>query len=141
MVSKTNHDQPCSSISADSYDDWCSYRPPKPKIRASTPSVTIINDKLEHEEGDRSTIKERLTGMRRRLRSSSEGVEKDGKEDTRRWNSSKPSRRDRLFDSPPPTPSPPKPRKKVLATHAKQDSSAINDYQSAMKAIGGSGAL
>ncbi|KAM7535253.1 hypothetical protein Aperf_G00000100172 [Anoplocephala perfoliata] len=125
----------------DSYDDWCSYRPPKPKIRTPTPSVTIINDEWENEGDDGSTAKERLARSRRRLRSFSEDEEEDGKENARKWNSSKPSRRDRRFDSPPPTPSPPKPRKKALVTHAKQDSSAINDYRRAMKTIRGSGAL
>nr|CDS30702.1 tonsoku protein [Hymenolepis microstoma] len=128
----------------DSYDDWCSYHPPKPKIRTPTHSVAIVNDESDNEkENEETPTVSRRENKSRRLRSFSSSEhdkeQENRKENARRWNNSKPSRRDRRFDSPPPSPSQSKSKKKVAVTSVIQDSSVVNDYRNAMKAVGGSG--
>ncbi|KAL5967472.1 Tonsoku-like protein [Taenia solium] len=133
----------------DSFEEWCSYRPPKPAPRTSVRtagSVIIVDDE---EDGDDDTTKmgveslpaakqKKSASLRRQVISSGSDEEEERVENKigkkrELWSArSKPFRRDCPLDSPSSS--------KRGFTKSDHKSAAINDYRDAMRAVGSSAA-
>lgn len=137
-------------LHSDSYEKWCSYRPPKPASRASTRtagSVVIVDDE-EDEDGDTTKVgveslpaakqKKSVSSRRHVISSDSDEEEERVKGNKRRkkmesWSARPKSfRRDCHLDSPSPS--------KRASTKSDYKSAAIDDYRDAMKTVGRSAA-
>ena len=138
----------------DSYEKWCSYRPPMRTVRTpakANGSVVIVNDEVEEDADDdhptagvmdeesppivKSKGRKESTSLRCRMFNSDSEVEEVGDESKQGklcLHKPKYSRRDCLDLS---STSPPKRRRDAKSKH---NSSAVSDYRSVMMAVGSS---